>query len=148
VRYGVTRNLALLIAAAFMGHQSIASSVSRSCNVEITARAASSLVHLAVEHQIAGLKSKGHFSLDQNTNESDSRFYTFEALGTWNTGPSSAVIGNYAINRRTATIWDMTTCKRIGFRDLIRMQARYCKHRSSAAMVRPMDHFDDPPSLC
>ena len=116
----------LVCSAATLLCETAAGSSDSFCKAELTAADAASLVRLAVEHQIKDLKPHGTFSVDKNPRETDLRFYTFEALGVWSSKPGSAVIGNYSVNRKTATVWDMTSCKRIEFSALARLKKHYC----------------------
>ena len=57
-----------------------------------------------------------NFSLEPLAKEPDKRFFSFEALGNFESDrPGSAVIGNYAVDRRTAEVWDLILCKRVEF---------------------------------
>ncbi len=93
---------------------------------ELTVRESDALVRLAVQHQIAPLPWHGPFSLESLAREDDPRFSSFEALGVWTANEGgSAVLGNYSVNRATAEVWDLSSCTRIAFRALVKMQKRY-----------------------
>ena len=91
-------------------------SSARSAEVDLDAKRAALLVHVVVDHQLKELGKNVNYSLDRFVKEPDRRFFWFEALGNFPSDqPGSAVIGNYAVDRRTGAVWDMTLCKRIEF---------------------------------
>jgi hypothetical protein len=138
----------LVLTATMMLVESTHASAQSFCKVGLMPREAAALVRLVVVRQIRGVKPKGQFSVDKTSNEPDARFYSFEALGVWNSGPGSAVLGNYSVNRRTATVWDTTLCERIRFPKLIRLQEHYCG--SDVTKLKPdwSKSMDGPPTNC
>jgi hypothetical protein len=87
---------------------------------ELTVKQAASLVHVVVEHQLKSVGRQVNFALDPMLKRPDRRFFSFEALGNFHSDrPGSAVIGNYAVDRRTGEVWNLDSCRRIEFRALL-----------------------------
>ena len=116
---------------------------------ELTITEAVTLVRLAVEKQIERVNPKGSFTLDPFPREPDERFISFQALGVWSKEPGSAVIGTYSVNRKTADVWDMSSCKEINFPKLFEVQTKY-RNRMGSHRERSTTRQDssDRPSLC
>ena len=112
---------------------------------------ANTLVRLAVEHQIARVHIKGHpgFSLDPNAPAFDERFFHFEALGVLTPESVSAHIGSYAANKRTADVWDMASCCKVGFPALRRLQTK-SRRQYNLPNREPatVPNHGQPPRLC
>jgi hypothetical protein len=112
----------VVIAASFVVVNGIGGALSKPPRSgEITIGDAVSLVNLAVRRQIASVKHRGVFSLDGVDPYLEPGFYTFQAHG-WSPGPGSALIGNYAVDRHTAAVWNEDSCEIIKFASLTKLQ--------------------------
>jgi len=104
---------------------------------------------LAVEKQIENVNPKGPFTLDRSPREPDERFFSFQAIGVWTQEPGSAVIGSYSVNRKTADVWDMSSCEVIEFPKLFEVQTKY-RIRIGSGKEQPSKGPNSyaKPSLC
>jgi len=125
--------LALLLAGASVCD---ARPLRPACSADISVEKAASLLRLAVERQLRNLHaSNAAFSLEKSTVGTNPDFYTFQALGTLSLSAQSAVIGNYAVNKRTGTVWDTLRCRRIEFGALARRRSMACPGKLLTARV-------------
>jgi len=113
----------------------------------LTLQGAAQLVRIVVTHQTKHERHKTRFTLDSFSLD-DPEFFDFEAIAEALMQPSSAVLGNYAVNKQTATVWDLSTCERVSFGELNREKTRLCKGTSSINQSLPRRQVPDPSPSC
>jgi len=108
---------------------------------------AAALVRADVEYQIRHINPGGSFSLDKNA-EPDPNYYSFQALAVWHPEKEgSAVLGNYAVDRRTAEVWNDDNCEEAHFPALTALQTGIRKRigLSRRAYLALEKHRNTPP---
>jgi hypothetical protein len=90
---------------------------------------------------LAYLQSKGYktetaeFTLDDNPDEKDlPEFYLFDAY--YNTATRLTSVGAYAVDRKSAALWQRVSCEQVGSDSVSKLQEKY---RQEMGLVTPSE---------